>query len=85
MAMGTLGAFVGGLAAGWVARGLADAPRDELVNGVATSYGISDAVKRWVAERVEWMEDLVAEGRAQYEATCRRAPESADLEEIGPA
>jgi hypothetical protein len=83
MAIGTLGAFVGGLAAGWVARGLVDAPRTELVNGVAKTYGIGDAVRRWVAERREWVEDLIAEGHAQYEATRRRAPWAADEEAEG--
>lgn len=77
MAMMTLGAFVGGFAAGWVARGLREAPRSELVRGVANGFHVSDAVRRWVSERAEWVEDLVAEGQAHYEATRRRAPEEA--------
>lgn len=80
MAMVTLGAFVGGLAAGWMARGLSDAPRAEVVRGVARGYHLEDALRRWVAARREWIEDLVAEGRAQYEASLRGAPavQSAD-------
>jgi hypothetical protein len=69
MAVVTVGAFVAGFAAGWVARGLSDAPRSELVSGVARSYRIKDTVRRWISERVEWVEDLVAEGEAQYEAS----------------
>lgn len=73
MAMVTLGAFVGGLAAGWVARGLSGAPRSELVRTVAKGFQVSDAVQRWVSERAEWVEDLIAEGQAYHAATRRCA------------
>jgi hypothetical protein len=75
MAMVTLGAFVSGFAVGWVARGLSDAPRGEMVRNVAKGFHVSDAVRRWVSERAEWVEDLVAEGQAHYEATRGGAAE----------
>lgn len=91
MAIVTLSAFVSGFAAGWVARGFSGAPRSEAVRSVAKGLGVSDAIRRWVSERAEWVEDLVAEGQAYHEAMRRGAPvgereaEATSFAEEGPA
>lgn len=91
MAMLTMGAFVAGVAVGWAGRGLSDAPRRELVRSVASGFRVHGAVRRWLAEGVEWLEDLIAEGRAGYLASQERAPAdssaspAADLAEEGRA
>ncbi len=76
----TVGAFVAGVAAGWVGRGLAGSPRRELVGSVEKGLHVFARARRWVAERVEWVEDVVAEGQARYAASLERAPaEARDL------
>jgi hypothetical protein len=73
----TMGAFLAGVATGWVGRGLYDAPRHELVTSVEKGMHAFARVRRWVSERVEWAEDVVAEGKARFEASRERAPQSA--------
>lgn len=82
MALETIGAFVVGVAVGWAGRGLSDAPRRELVRSVASGFRVRDAVRRWVAERVEWVEDLIAEGRAGYLASQERAPAASNASPV---
>lgn len=72
----TVGAFAAGVVVGWVGRGMARDPRGELVQQVATGYRLAASARRFVTERVEWLEDVVAEGRARYEAERARATQA---------
>jgi len=74
MALVTVGSFVAGVAVGWVGRGLSSAPREEIVRSAETGFRVSAAVRRWVSGRVEWIEDVLAEGKARYAASQARAP-----------
>lgn len=71
-----LGMFVAGFASGWVVRSAVDSTHDLAVNVVAVAYGAYDRTKRLVAIEREHLEDLVAEGKARYEAKRARASRS---------
>lgn len=65
----TVGAFVAGVVVGWVGRGMSQEPREEMVRSVATGMRVVASTRRWITERVEWVEDVVAEGQARYESS----------------
>ena len=72
--METIGAFIAGIAAGWVMRSTVDSSRDLTVRAIAAAYDLADRARRFTAVEREHLEDLVAEGRAVYEASrARRA------------
>jgi hypothetical protein len=71
--MKMLGLFVAGFASGWVVRGTVDSSRDLVVGAIATAYGVMDRAKRVVAMEREHLEDLMAEGKARFEAKRARA------------
>ena len=79
----TVGAFVAGVVVGWVGRGMSQEPREEMVRSVATGMRVVASTRRWITERVEWVEDVVAEGQARYEASLEgaAAPRVASAEE----
>jgi hypothetical protein len=72
-----MGLFLAGFASGWVVRSAVDSSHDLAVGVVAAAYGAYDRTKRLVAIEREHLEDLVAEGKARYEAKRARAPRSA--------
>jgi hypothetical protein len=67
MALQTTFAFAAGVVVGWVGRSALGSSREALVRALALSHGARERVKRALAEQREWVEDLVAEGRARYE------------------
>jgi hypothetical protein len=72
-----LGLFVAGFASGWAVRSTVDSSRDLAVGVIAMAYGAYDRTKRLVAVEREHLEDLVAEGKARYEAKRARATRTA--------
>ena len=63
----------GGFASGWVVRSAVDSSHDLAVGLVSVAYGAYDRTKRLVAIEREHLEDLVAEGKARYEAKRARS------------
>jgi hypothetical protein len=45
-----------------------------MVRGLVLAHGARDAARRLAAERMEWLSDLFAEGRARYEEEAGSAP-----------
>ena len=74
MALRTLGAFVTGVGVGWVARGSVGSTREALIHVIVKAHQLREGARRMVAERVEWVEDMLAEGRARYEMLRDDAP-----------
>lgn len=72
-----MGLFLAGFASGWVVRSAVDSSHDLAVGVVAAAYGAYDRTKRLVAVEREHLEDLVAEGKARYEAKRARAARTA--------
>jgi hypothetical protein len=68
MPLATVSAFVAGFATGWASRSLVGSTREALVQTIVVAHKARENVKRVVAEQVEWVEDMFAEGRARYEA-----------------
>jgi|SRR5580700_3067837 hypothetical protein len=66
--MRRVGLFLAGFASGWAVRSTVDSSRSLVVGAISAFYGTVDRVKRVVAIEREHLEDLVAEGRARYEA-----------------
>ncbi len=67
--------FVAGFASGWVVRSTVHSARSLAVEAVAAAYAVSERTRRWAATEREFFEDLVAEGRAKFEAErARSAP-----------
>jgi hypothetical protein len=69
-----LGLFMAGFASGWVTRSAVDSSHELAVGIISVAYGAYDRTKRLVAIEREHLEDLVAEGKARYEAKRARAP-----------
>jgi hypothetical protein len=62
-----VGAYVAGFASGWIARSAVSSSREVVVQAIVLVHRAKDGVRRVVAEQREWLEDLLAEGRARYE------------------
>lgn len=76
--MKALASFVVGFAAGWGGRAVFDSRRDALVSLTAAAYRVAEAARRTVGFEREYLEDLIAEGKARWESDRRRrAAESA--------
>jgi hypothetical protein len=73
MVFNQLGAFAAGVAVGWAGRSLAGSTREALVRIVVAGHHVKNDLRRAIAERVEWIEDLMAEGRIRYEESVTRA------------
>jgi hypothetical protein len=67
-----------GFVAGWAVRAVFDSGREVMVSLAAAGYGARDAARRLVGFEREYFEDLVAEGKAKWEATRRRGAGRAD-------
>lgn len=74
MAFKTTSAFVAGVATGWALRSVMGSSREAIVRVVVVAHRGRDRVKRVVAENAEWLDDLLAEGRARYDAARVEAP-----------
>ena len=78
--METFGIFIAGITAGWVFRTTVDSSRDLAVRAIATAYDLADRARRFGAVEREHLEDLLAEGRAAYEARrTRRSVRTGDV------
>ena len=78
MALKTLGAFAAGLGVGWVARSMVGSTREAVVQSIVLAHRVHHVVRRMTAEQMEWVEDMIAEGRARYEAMRDEAPFDAE-------
>jgi hypothetical protein len=67
-----IAAFAAGFVTGWIARSSVDSTRGVAVRAVSGVLSAIDAAQRIVALEREYFEDLVAEGRARYEARKQR-------------
>lgn len=67
-------AFCAGVVVGWVGRSTLGSSREAMVQALVMTHGVREKLKRAVAENVEWVEDMVAEGRARYESKREAAP-----------
>lgn len=63
----SLGAFAAGVAVGWAGRSIAGSTREALVRIIVAGHKARDEARRALGERVEWLEDLLAEGRMRYD------------------
>ena len=71
------GALVTGFASGWFVRSFTSSTRGALVGLVAVGLRVHHDAKRIAGQTVEWVEDVIAEGKAQYDRACaRRDPEA---------
>lgn len=75
--MKTAASFVVGVAVGWGVRAVFDSRRDALVSLTAAAYRAVEAARRHGGFEREYFEDLVAEGKAKWEADRRRRAEAA--------
>src|SRR5262245_21132099 len=72
--MRSVGIFLAGVATGWVLRSSFDSFRDLTVRSVAAAYDMAERARRFAATEREYLEDLLAEGKARHEAhKARRA------------
>jgi hypothetical protein len=83
--MKTLGVFLAGAAVGWILRSSFDSFRELAVGAVAAGYDMANRTRRAVAMEKEFLEDLVAEGRARFEAgRAARETQHPDIRPITP-
>ena len=80
-----LGLFVAGFASGWVVRSAVESSHDLAVGLVSVAYGAYDRTSALVAIEREHLEDLVAEGKARYEAKRARAARAEPAQRPAPA
>jgi hypothetical protein len=83
MPLPDLGAFLTGVAVGWAGRSVAGSTREALVRAIVAGHEARADLRRAVAERVEWIEDLMAEGRIRYEESLHDAPPVESAEPTG--
>ncbi len=63
-----------GVGVGWVARSTVGSTREALVQAIVAAHRVREGARRFVAEQVEWAEDMFAEGRARYEMLRDHVP-----------
>jgi len=68
MAMRTVGAFVSGFAAGWIARSAVGSTREVAISALLGIDGLRHEVIRVVAEQIERIQDLFAEGLTRHDS-----------------
>jgi hypothetical protein len=61
------GALAMGFATGWVVRSFASSTRGAIVGIVAVAHHAHHDLSRVIGQTVEWVEDVIAEGKSQYE------------------
>ena len=74
MALGTSLAFAAGVVVGWTGRAALGSTREALVHSIVLGHRAREVARRLVAEQVEWVEDMFAEGRARYESAREVVP-----------
>ena len=62
-------AYLAGVATGWAMRSAFGSLRGLTVSAVQAGFEMADRTRRFVAVEREFVEDLVAEARARYEAS----------------
>jgi hypothetical protein len=67
MALALGGAFAAGFAAGWLVRSSSTSTRGAIVGLVAVAHRVHHDLSRTLGQAMEWAEDVIAEGRAEYE------------------
>jgi len=68
--------YVAGFASGWAVRTTVDSSRALAVKVLSGLYGVVDRAGRAFGMEREYLEDLLAEARAKYEADRARAGRS---------
>ena len=68
--------YVAGVATGWVLRSAVGSTRGLVVSAVAVALEARDRTMRILAQEREFLEDLVAEGRARYAAARAQSAQS---------
>ena len=68
--------FVAGVATGWLLRSGVGSLRGLAVQVVAGGLSVAEGGRRLVAQEREYFEDLVAEGRARFEAGRKRVSQA---------
>jgi hypothetical protein len=68
MALKEYGVFTAGMVTGWMARSVFGGTRELVVQAIVLGHDVRDRAKQAVTERYESAEDMIAEGRARYEA-----------------
>jgi hypothetical protein len=71
--MRTLGTFLTGFVAGWIVRSTVDSAHGLVVEAIAKGHELARRAGHALTLEQERLEDLWAEGRAQYEGTRTRA------------
>jgi len=69
-------AFVAGVATGWLLRSGVGSMRGLAVQVVAGGLTVAEGGRRLVATEREYFEDLLAEGRARFQAGRKRATQA---------
>lgn len=67
--MRVLVSYLAGVATGWALRSAVGSARGLIVSAVAIGLDAAERAKRVFAQEREFLEDLVAEGRARFETT----------------
>ena len=70
--MKSVATYILGFASGWAMRAVFDSWRDAMVTAAAAAHATMDRARRYAGFEREYMEDLVAEGRAKWEAERKR-------------
>lgn len=68
MALETSATFLSGVVTGWLLRSVMGSSREAVVRVVVGAHRGHDKMKRSIAHNAEWLDDLIAEGRARYHA-----------------
>lgn len=70
--MKVVASCVVGFAIGWGARAVLDSGRDAIVSLTAMAYGLAETARRHAGFEKEYFQDMLAEGKARWEAGRRR-------------
>ncbi len=73
------GTLTMGFAAGWFVRSFASSTRGAAVGIVTVALHAHHTISRIIGQTVEWVEDVAAEGKAQYETGRARLDPETDL------
>jgi hypothetical protein len=73
------GALTMGFAAGWFVRSFASTTRGAVVGTIAVAHRAHHDLSRIIGQTREWVEDVVAEGKARYEMGRARLDPETDL------
>ena len=73
-----LGVLIAGFAAGWMGRSAVDSSQDVAVRAVTNTFELYERARRLLAIEGEFLEDLLAEGKALFEQRRARASGSSE-------